>query len=444
MVEKMQQNNNWDDLIKHDRVHQKLYTDPAIFAEEMTKIFGMTWVYLAHESEVPNVNDYKTGYLGSRPIIVVRDRNDAFRALFNRCTHRGATVCRSERGSAKVFTCPYHGWNFKNNGELAGVPWPKAYGEDFDTNEWGLKQARVESYRGFIFGTLNLNAPSLIDYLGQARELLDQWLDRYDAKKIVVGNPHRMVYKGNWKLTYDNAADGYHVSFSHRSLFETAGRMGEEKDMAYFAESPDYGPMVVQYLGNGHTFIDQRPNYKEPGDFWKQQRPQPGREVYEEMIRERYQDAADKLLDQAIGAQMNLNIFPNLCLIGNQIQVIQPYAVDKTELIWYSTTVDGLPDEINLLRMRTQEDFPAFGEPDDMTNFEECHLGLTIPEVEWIHTGRGLGIPGRQSVDEHGVVTGPVTDELHIRNYYQEWKQLMSQPSQKTLCENAKGGVSSV
>ncbi|HHW37346.1 MAG TPA: Rieske 2Fe-2S domain-containing protein [Bacillales bacterium] len=435
---------NWDNFIKHDRVHQKLYTDSAIFAEEMTKIFGQTWVYLAHESEVPNVNDYKTGYLGSRPIIVVRDRHDEFRALFNRCTHRGATVCRSERGSAKVFTCPYHGWNFKNNGELAGVPWPKAYGEDFDTNEWGLKQARVESYRGFIFGTLNLNAPALIDYLGAARELLDQWLDRYDGKNILVGNAHRMVYKGNWKLTYDNAADGYHVSFSHRSLFETAERMGEEKDMAYFAESPDYGPMVVQYLGNGHTFIDQRPNYKNTGDFWKQQRPQPGREVYEEMIRERYQEQADALLDQAIGAQMNLNIFPNLCLIGNQIQVIQPYAVDKTELIWYSTMVEGLPEEINLLRMRTQEDFPAFGEPDDMTNFEECHLGLTIPEVEWIHTGRGLGIPGRQTVDEHGVVTGPVTDELHIRNYYQEWKRLMCQPTMKTLCENVKGGVSPV
>ena len=91
---------------------------------------------------------------------------------------------------------------------------------------------------------------------------------------------------------------------------------------------------------------------------------------------------------------MNLNIFPNLLFIGNQIQVIQPYAVDKTELTWYSTTVEGLPEEINLLRMRTQEDFPAFGEPDDMTNFEECHLGLTIPEIEWIIPVAGQGCRG--------------------------------------------------
>ncbi|NHC43255.1 Rieske 2Fe-2S domain-containing protein [Bacillus sp. MM2020_1] len=419
--------NKLDELIQPDRVHQKLYTDPEIFAQEMTNIFGMTWVYLAHESEIPNVNDYKTGYLGKRPIIVNRDESGKFRALFNRCTHRGATVCRTHRGSARLFTCPYHGWNFKNNGDLAGVPWPKAYGEDFDKRDLGLKQVRVESYRGFIFGTLNLQAPSLIDYLGPARDYMDQWLDRYDGKRLVVGNPHRMVYKGNWKLTYDNAADGYHVMFSHRSLLEMGGRMGENKDMTYFANNPDYSDMNVQYLGNGHTLIDQRPNYKNPGDYWKQQRPQPGREVFEAVIRERYQEEADSLLDQAIGAQMNLNIFPNLLLIGNQIQVIQPYDVDKTELSWYSTTVEGLPEEINQLRMRTQEDFPAFGEPDDMTNFEECHLGLTIPEVEWIHIGRGLGVPGRQMVDERGVISGPVTDELHIRNYFQEWKRLMSE-----------------
>lgn len=424
----MEKGRQWDELIKHDRVHQKLYTDPEIFAEEMTNIFGMTWVYVAHESELPQRNDYKTGYLGKRPMIVVRDADNVVRVLFNRCTHRGATVCRQHRGSAKVFTCPYHGWNFKNSGELAGVPWPKAYGEAFKKEEWGLKQARTETYRGFIFATLNEEAPSLIDYLGAARDYLDQWLDRYDGKNIVVGNPHRMVYRGNWKLTYDNAADGYHVSFSHRSLFETAGRMGENKDMTYFADNPDYSEMTVQYLGNGHTLIDQRPNYKEPGDYWKQQRPQPGREPFEQMIRETYKEEADRLLDQAIGAQMNLNIFPNLLIIGNQIQVIQPHAVDKTELIWYSTTVEGLPEEINLLRMRTQEDFPAFGEPDDMTNFEECHIGLTIPEVEWVSIGRGLGVPGRQTVAENGVISGPVTDELYLRHYYQEWKRLMSAP----------------
>ena len=416
----------YDDLIQADRVHRKVYTEKEIFEQEMLNVFGGTWVYLAHESEIPNNNDFKTSYLGKRSIIIVRDSKGQLRALFNRCTHRGATICREEKGTSKGFTCPYHGWSFKNTGELAGYPWPSGYAKDKDRSELDLSQVRVDSYRGFIFGTLNEDAPDLVKHLGPAADLIDQWLDRYDGKNIVVRNANRMTYNGNWKLAFDNGADGYHVAFSHRSLLAVGQRLGEGKDMTYFAKNPDNGDMYVQYLGNGHTFVDQRPNYKEDGDYWKQQRPQPGREAMEAVIREKYGDEAERLLDQAIGAQMNLCVFPNLLLIGNQIQVIQPMDVDRTELTWYSTQVEGLPDEINVLRLRSQEDFPSFGEPDDMVNFEECHQGLLIPEVEWVDTSRGYGIEGRQNIDEYGVETGPVTDELAMRNYFLEWKRLMN------------------
>jgi phenylpropionate dioxygenase-like ring-hydroxylating dioxygenase large terminal subunit len=416
-----------DELVLEDRVHRSLYTDPAIFEVEMVKIFGGTWTYLGHETEIPNANDFKTGYLGLRPIILTRDREGRVHALFNRCRHRGATVCREERGNAKAFTCPYHGWTFSNTGRLTGVPWPSAYGEGFNKAELGLgKVPRVETYRGFIFGTIDLTAPSLTDYLGPARELLDQWIDRSPTGEVFVrSGALRMVYRGNWKLAYDNAADGYHPAFSHRSLLAVAERLGEKKDMQYFGESPDSGGMYQLYLGNGHTFIDQRPNYPTVGSYWAQQRPQPGREAYEELLRERLGPTADGVLDLAIGSQMNLNIFPNLLIIGNQIQVIEPLAVDRTQLTWYSTTIGGVPEEIDTLRMRTQEDFPSFGEPDDQANFEECQRGLAVPEVQWVLINRGLGVPGRITVDERGVVRGPVTDELQLRGYWSEWKRLM-------------------
>ncbi|MFD1707367.1 Rieske 2Fe-2S domain-containing protein [Siminovitchia sediminis] len=362
---------DWDYLVQEDRVHRSVYTDPEIYEMEMKKVFGDTWVYLAHESEIPQVNDFKTAYLGPRPVIVTRDKNGVLRALFNRCTHRGATICRLEKGNARNFACPYHGWNFSNEGKLNGVPWGQGYGKAFDKSELNLKQVpRVESYRGFIFGTLNeVDAPSLEDYLGNARDLLDQWIDRYGGNLVVRNSAHRMTLNGNWKFVFDNAGDGYHVSFSHRSLLAVGERYEEkeDKDMTYFGKNPDGSPMYVQYLGNGHVFLDQRPMYLEVGDMWKQQRPQPGRESYEEMIRERFKDEADKYLDWSVGAQMNLSIFPNLLIIGNQIQVIEPISVDKTRLTWYATMVDTLPDEVNTLRMRSQEDFPAFGEPDNET-----------------------------------------------------------------------------
>lgn len=419
-------------LVREDRVHRTLYTDPAVFAEEMVKVFGgRSWVYLAHESQLPEPNSFLSVRMGLRPVIVTRDRKGSLHAVFNRCSHRAATVCREESGVAKSFQCPYHGWTFRNTGELVGTPWPQGYGEDFDRAEHGLhKVARVESYRGFVFGTLNESAPSVVDWLGPATGWLDYWIDRAPEGEVVVRSAaNRMGYRGNWKLAYDNAGDGYHPAFSHRSLLEMASRMGDSKDMAYFGVSPDEGLMRTYMLGNGHSVIDQRPNYDGPGSFWANQRPQPGRERFEEKIRAEHGDDADRLLDLAIGAQINLNIFPNLLIIGNQVQVIEPLGVERTQLTWHATTVGGVPPEVNTMRMRTQEDFPSFGEPDDQANFEEVQRGLTAPEAEWILMNRGLGVTGWQEVGPDGVVSSRATDELHMRRYYAAWQEMMSEDS---------------
>ena len=86
------------------------------------------------------------------------------RALYNRCTHRGTTLCRWDKGNARSFQCPYHGWTFLNTGKLRGVPWPDGYACDFRDPKFNVAQVpRVESYRGFIFGTLNPDAPPLVD-----------------------------------------------------------------------------------------------------------------------------------------------------------------------------------------------------------------------------------------------------------------------------------------
>src|SRR5213080_135477 len=90
---------DFDELVQEDRVHRLIYTDPAIFQAEMVNIFGAVWVYLAHESQIPKNDDFITTRLGLRPVIVLRDQNGQIRVLFNRCTHRGTTLCRKERGS---------------------------------------------------------------------------------------------------------------------------------------------------------------------------------------------------------------------------------------------------------------------------------------------------------------------------------------------------------
>jgi phenylpropionate dioxygenase-like ring-hydroxylating dioxygenase large terminal subunit len=432
---------DWDELVQEDRVHRLIYTDPAIFAAEMTHIFGGTWVYLAHESEIPNDNDFITRRLGLRPLIIVRDQNGQVRALYNRCTHRGTTLCRWDKGNTKSFQCPYHGWNFLNTGKLRGVPWPDGYAGDFKDPKFNIAQVpRVESYRGFIFGTLNIDAPPLRDWLGPIAKPIDEWLDRNPGGKVVVCEANRLKFKGNWKLAYDNSGDGYHVVYSHRSLLETENRFAEEgnKGMAYYRSSPDSAPMYMQYMGNGHHFKDKRPNLNQrPGGLWAIESPHPGMEYAETEFRRRYGARAEQLLDLAGSEPVNINVFPNLSLLGNHIQVFEPVSVEETNAIWYGTrivdhdgTIGDALDEINALRMRTQEGFPNFGEVDDVANFEQIQRGLQCLEDEWVYMHRGLGIPGRVRTQPDGTIMAPATDEAFMREYIKEWKRLMrTQPN---------------
>jgi phenylpropionate dioxygenase-like ring-hydroxylating dioxygenase large terminal subunit len=427
---------DWDELVQEDRVHRLIYTDPAIFNAEMTSVFGGTWVYLAHESQIPSNDDFITARLGLRPIVVLRDVEGKIRALFNRCTHRGAAFCRQDKGSTKTFECPYHGWTFSNTGKLRGVPWPDGYACNFKDEKFNLAQVpRVESYRGFIFGTLNAEAPPLVDYLGPVSRPIDEWLDRHPGGRVVLCEANRLKYKGNWKLAYDNSGDGYHVIFSHRSLLDMENRFAgaDDKGMSFYQGKPDSAPMYVQYLGHGHHFKDKRPNVeKRPGALWNIEGAHPGMEYYEHELRRRLGAEAERALDLAASEPVNINVFPNLLILGNHIQVIDPLTVAETNTTWYGTAVvdeagelDGAVDAVNALRMRTQEGFPNFGELDDLANFEGIQQGLQVAEDEWVYMHRGLGVPGRVRIAENGVMTAPATDEVFMREYMKEWKRLM-------------------
>src|SRR5688572_592908 len=147
----------YDALVRPDgTVHRTVYVDPGIFDEEMTRIFARSWVFLLHDAEIPQVNDFKQITIGRRATIVTRAEDGTIHALLNRCTHRGSAVCTLDRGNAPRFQCPYHGWTFSNTGKLVTVPFRGDYGPAFDQAARNLGVfARVENYRGFVFGSLN-------------------------------------------------------------------------------------------------------------------------------------------------------------------------------------------------------------------------------------------------------------------------------------------------
>ena len=135
----------WERLIRPDRVHGSLYTDPEIFEAELKHIWYRTWVYVGHESEVPNANDYVVKSIGPQSVIMTRDEQGKVNLLLNRCSHRGNQVCSFERGNARSFTCPFHSWTFANDGRLVGYAFPDGY-EGQDKAQLALgRGTRVES-----------------------------------------------------------------------------------------------------------------------------------------------------------------------------------------------------------------------------------------------------------------------------------------------------------
>jgi len=161
-------------LIKRDRIHTSLYADPEIFQDELDKIFYRGWVYIGHVGEIPEQGDFRLKRIGRQPLIMVRDESGEVRLLLNRCRHRGATVCQTDRGNAKTFRCAYHGWTYRTSGELAGIPYQDGYGGSLRKEDFGLIQVpRVGIYRGFVFGSLSPAGITLDDHLGRAKEQID-------------------------------------------------------------------------------------------------------------------------------------------------------------------------------------------------------------------------------------------------------------------------------
>lgn len=208
---------------------QWAYSDEELYNSELEEIFGETWCFIGHETEIPDPGDYVRRYIGEDPFIFIRDEDGDVRVFFNSCRHRGATLCQTESGNASHFRCSYHGWTFNNSGNLVGVPQKHELYEGLDTEEWGLfEPPRVDSYRGLVFASLNEDIPSLETYLGDLAWYFDIVFGLTEEGMEVVGEPHRVSKEYNWKSGVENScSDNYHFVTTHQSAVE-AGAGSEE------------------------------------------------------------------------------------------------------------------------------------------------------------------------------------------------------------------------
>jgi benzoate/toluate 1,2-dioxygenase alpha subunit len=220
-----------DDATGDYRLHRSAFTDERLFELEMKHIFEGNWIYLAHESQIPNNNDYYTTQMGRQPVFIARNRQGELNAFINACSHRGAQLCRLKRGNKATYTCPFHGWTFNNSGKLLKVKDPEDAGYPDSFNKDGShdlkKVARFANYKGFLFGSLNPDVPSIEEFLGEAAKIIDMIVNQSPDGLEVLRGASTYTFEGNWKLQAENGADGYHVSAVHWNYAATTNRRKE-------------------------------------------------------------------------------------------------------------------------------------------------------------------------------------------------------------------------
>lgn len=208
------------EALESGRVPALIYNDPRIHQAELERIFSRTWVFVGHESEIPHPGDYCLRYIADSAFIFVRDEAGEVHLFFDACRHRGTQLCRADMGNASHFRCPYHGWVFRNDGGLAGVPAMSSAYKGLKREDWGLIPApQVESIHGLVFASLDPGAPPLDEYLGEMRWYLDLVFGL--GKLRVVAEPHVWTIKANWKIGAENfGGDDYHTVTLHKSMYD--------------------------------------------------------------------------------------------------------------------------------------------------------------------------------------------------------------------------------
>ena len=370
------------------RCRRDIFTDTELFALEMKHIFESSWVYLAHESQIPQINDYFTTYIGRQPVVITRDKQGDLHGLVNACAHRGAMLCRRKQGNKGSFTCPFHGWTFSNAGKLLKVKDAKtgAYPDSFDCEGSHdlTRLARFENYRGFLFGSLSAAVPELSDYLGETRVIIDQMVDQAPEGLEVLRGSSSYIYDGNWKLQIENGADGYHVSSVHWNYSATMGRRNYEAEGTRTVDANGWSKSLggVYAFEHGHILLWTRLLNPEV-------RPV---HAHRAALAERLgQERADVIVDQT----RNLCLYPNVYLMdqfSTQIRVVRPISVDKTEVTIYCMAPKGESASERATRIRQYEDFfnvSGMGTPDDLEEFRACQTGYQGSTNLWNDLSRG-------------------------------------------------------
>ena len=412
------------------RVDRDVYLDREIFEAEISAIFESDWQFLCHESQVRNPGDYFATHIARQPVFVHRQTDGTLKAFLNACSHRGAILTPLQSGNARTITCRFHGWTYDCSGQCIRVKDEAGgYAEGFDRRANDLTELpSLDSHGGFVFGSLAADIEPLGDFLGESRAFIDFVADQSAVGMEVLPGSHTYRIGGNWKMSVENAVDGYHTSTVHKVFANTVTRREKREGYERMMRT-EVGRLSRKVrngcydVGGGHMVI------------WADRDPvstSPLSEAEDRLMR----DHAPGKVDWMLRRGRNLIVFPNLMIndfAATQIRIFRPVSVDETEVTIYCLAPSEESREARYARLRKFEDFfmsSGMATSDDVAALEAAHEGSRGRLVRWSDFQRGLPtmVRGPDDVAEQGGFRPESSNsswdhETLYYSFYRSWRR---------------------
>ncbi|MAR32751.1 MAG: (2Fe-2S)-binding protein [Porticoccaceae bacterium] len=197
-------------ILRGDPITGDRYICSDFATKEWEHLWKKIWHVAGRENELQQTGDFIVHNFMKESVMVVKQEDGSLKAFYNVCGHRGLRLVSESSSVIDGFHCPYHGWLWGIDGALKNVQDP----EDFPENPCGklkLGQLRCKTWGGFVWYTMDDDAPDLFDYLSPIPELYKN----YPLETLVRVFWMRIDLPTNWKFATDNFSESYHTRTTH-------------------------------------------------------------------------------------------------------------------------------------------------------------------------------------------------------------------------------------
>ena len=197
-----------------------VYNHSELTRLELRRVLLPSWQIVCHVNSIPKPGDYETFDLGPESVMVMRDRDGSIRAFHNVCRHRGARLLDGAGNCPGTITCPYHGWTYRQDGTLIGMPVKESF-PGLDRSTHGLRPVPTDIALGFVFICLARDASGALPTpVSKVWEPFAAELTPHRFEDMVPLSPIGSdVWNVDWKIAMDNYLESYHVPVGHPGLF---------------------------------------------------------------------------------------------------------------------------------------------------------------------------------------------------------------------------------